>query len=571
MWQWYYSNNWVQFGSENQLKLTMREQEPSLEPINLLNDVGEIFGRPENEYMNFRLFGEEEIIRTFVRRGPKPKEKPVYAVVERSLRQILPYEAGKRLFRNGKPYTVRKECHVGTEHYVVEEGHLYKMMDGQPKRLQWQQTDLSKSQVDTMTKTRYIWEFKGAFRLERMRKAVVKTASQLEDASASAVLTDAFEQFDPNLDVTEHGPYQFNDFLVSRELHELAIQVMENYHADEPQNWKAFDALTNARIERARAERHPMTNIMVRGHQYVIIFDSGSGASGQPPVVIRPLRYERILTSIEDNVGRSHLKKLYDSLIEIGCNPRLFMMALMSDMNQIEQLIPEEHRERIINLIRSGSMGTALQNQLPPLLEKYKECEIRLSSIERLTPKLLERRIKQTLVTGLRVPDELCNVTFEDMISHISSTQSWLVDKGKGGHTCDICSEKTRVLNHCGSAKACLKCWTDSLKSSSMCCPFCRQEVVNAQLTVVMTAPERAPKAGGKRKREHDFVSAEEVLQEIQKDSMYSHFQLDDNQTMRKWFVVLMRRGMLKNGQLPRNMQAKKSLRSALQEFNILN
>ena len=29
--------------------------------------------------------------------------------------------------------------------------------------------------------------------------------------------------------------------------------------------------------------------------------------------------------------------------------------------------------------------------------------------------------------------------------------------------------------------------------------------------------------------------------------------------------------GMLQNGQLPRNMQAKKSLRSALQEFNILN
>jgi len=569
MWQWYHSNNWVLFGPENQLKLTEREQQPSLEPIKLLSDVGEIFGCPENEYMHFRLVGEEEAIRTFVRRGPKPKENPVYAVVEQSLRQILPHEAGRRLFRNGKPCNVRKECHVGTEHYVAESGHLYKMTDGRPQRLQWQQTDLSKSQVDTMTKTRYLWEFKGAFRLERMRAAVVKTADELEDASASQTLFDAFEQFDPILDVTEHGPYQFNDFLVSRDLHALAVQVMENYHADEPQDWKAFDALTNARIEMARSEGHSMVNILVRGHQYVIVFDSGSGASGQPPVVIRPLRYERILTSIEENFGRSRLKKLYESLTEIGCNPRVFMMALMSDTNRIEELIPEEHREDILNLVRSGSMGTALQNQLPPLLEKYKDCEIRLSSVERLTPKPLERRIKQTLVTGLRVPDELHNVTFEEMISHIQTTQSWVV--GKGGHTCDLCSVKTTVLNHCGSAKACLKCWADSLTSSSMCCPFCRQEVVDAQLTVVMTAPERPKRAGGKRKREHDLVSAEEVLQEIQKDSMYAHFQLDDNQTMRKWFVVLMRRGMLKNGQLPRNMQAKKSLRSALQEFNILN
>ena len=568
MWQWYDNNNWVQFGSGNQLKLSEREQQPSLEPISLLNDVGEIFGCPENDHMHFRLVGEEEAIRTFVRRGPKPKEKPVYVVVEQSLRHVLPYEAGGRLFRNGKPYKVRKECHVGTEHYVAEGGHLYKMTDGQLQRLQWQQTDLSKSQVNTMTKTRYLWEFKGAFRLERMRTAVVKTASELEDASASQALTDAFEQFDPNLDVTEHGPYQFNDFLVSRELHGLAIQVMENYHADEPRDWKAFDALTNARIESARSEGRCMANITVRGHQYVIIFDSGSGASGQPPVVIRPLRYERILTSIEENFGRAHLKKLYESLTEIGCNPRLFMMALMSDTNRID-LIPEEHQERILNLIRSSSMGTALQNQLPPLLEKYKECDIRLSSIERLSPKPLERRIKQTLVTGLRVPDECHNVTFEDMIDHISSTQSWVLDKG--GHTCDICSVKTTVLNHCGSAKACLKCWTDSLSNSEMCCPFCRQEVVEKQLTVVMTVPERPKKTRGKRKREHDFVSAEEVLQEIQKDSMYSHFQLDDNQTMRKWFVVLMRRGMLKNGRLPRNMQAKKSLRSALQEFNILN
>jgi len=572
MWQWHYANKWLECTPENQLKLSQRAQQPCIEPIHCTNDVGELFGHPENDTMYFRLFGEEESIRTFVRQGPKSRETPIYVVIDRSLRHILSYKAGRHLFRQKKPSTVRKEYRVGTEHYIAEGGHLYKMMDGQVRRLHWQRTDLSKSQLDAMTATRYKWEFKSMFRLERMRKAVEKTIEQLEESVAATALAELFEEFDPNLDVTEHGPYQFDDFLVAQGLHEVAIHVMENYHADEPTDWLEFDALTNTRIERARAEKRPMVNIMVRGHQYVIVFDSGSGASGQPPVIIRPLRYERILTSIEENFGRARLKKLYNSLEEIGCNPRLFMMAFMSNSNNLHEMIPVEHQERILELIRSVSMGTALQNQLPPLLEKYKECDIRLSSTESLTPRPLESALRKTLVTGLRVPDELrayCP-TFQDMISHIHTTQSWQL--GKGAHVCDLCSVKTTVLNHCGSAKACLKCWVDSLSSSAMSCPFCRQTVDDAALTTVTTsAPKRANKRECKRKRDSDFTTAEDVLHEIQKDSMYAHFKLEDSQTMRKWFVVLMRRGMLQNGQLPRNMQAKKSLRSALQEFNILN
>ena len=570
-WQWYYASTWLQCTPENQLKLAQREQQPSVEPIRLSNDVGEIFGHPEKEYMQFRLFGEHQYVRTFVRKGPKSNDAPIYAVIQRSLRCFLPYEAGRKLFRNGKPYRVRKECHVGTEHYVAENGQLFKMMDGELVRVNWKRTDLSRAQLLAITKTRYKWEFKGAFRLERMRAAVVKVSEQLEDAEASQTLTDAFELFDPNFDVTEHGPYQFNDFLLSRGLNDLAIRVMETYHADEPQEWLSFDAMTNAKIEKARAEGHPMANLFVRGHQYVIVFDSGSGASGQPPVVIRPLRYERILTSIEENFGRSQIKLLYETIMELGLDPRTFLMATLNNENSIEEFIPEEHRERIRNLIRGGSIGTALQNQLPPLLEKYKECEIRLSSQETLTPKPLEKSIKQTLVTGLRVPHHLrehCS-TFEELIGHIHRNQCWLL--GKGSHTCDLCSTKAVVLNHCGSSKACLKCWADSLHSNSMCCPFCRQEIDDAQLTMVTDAPERKKAPCKKRKRERSFSTAEEVLEEIQKDQLYAHFKLDDNQPMRKWFTVLMRRGMLKNGQLPRNMQAKKSLRSALQEFNILN
>lgn len=575
MWQWYYANTWLSCTAENQLKLSHRRQNPSVEPIKLTNDVGEISGHPENDNMYFRMYGENQDVRTFVRCGPKPNESPIYAVIQRSLREFLPYEAGRKLFRNGKPYRVRKECKVGTEHYVSENGHLFKMMDGKLVRVHWQRTDMSRAQLLTIANTRYQWEFKGAFRLERMRKAVAKVVSMLEDVEAAQTLATNFEHFDPNLDVTEHGPYQFNDYLVAHGFHDLAIRVMETYHADEPQDWMTFDALTNARIERARAESRPMANIMVRGHQYVIVFDSGSGASGQPPVVIRPLRYERILTSIEENFGRARIKILYDTLLQLGCNPRMFLMAAMSDDNSeldiINEFIPEEHRERIRELIRGGCIGTALQNQLPPLLEKYKECEIRLSSQETLTPKPLESSIEKTLVTGLRVPEHLQEhcPTFETMIHHIHHTQSWLV--GKGNHKCDLCSAKAMVLNHCGSSKACLKCWVDSLHSNAMRCPFCRQEVDNAQLTTVTVKPPRKKASTKKRKRKRSFSSAEDVLEEIKKDSLYAHYKLDDNQTMRKWFTVLMRRGMLKNGQLPRNMQAKKSLRSALQEFNILN
>jgi hypothetical protein len=570
-WQWYYASTWLTCTPENQLKLTKREQEPSVEPIRLSNDVGEIFGHPENDLLHFRLFGDDQDMRTFVRKGPKSGDAPIYAVIQRSLREFLPYDAGRKLFRNGKPYRVRKEICIGTEHYVADNGHLFKMLDGEFVPVHWKRTDLSRAQLLNMTSTRYKWEFKGAFRLERMRAAVSKVSEQMEDSETAQTLKDAFEQFDPNFDVTEHGPYQFNDFLVARGLHELAIKVMETYHADAPTNWQSFDAMTNARIEKARAEGRPMANIMVRGHQYVIIFDSGSGASGQPPVVIRPLRYERILTSIEENYGRSHIKLLYDALLELGCNPRIFLMAAMANENCIDEFIPEEHRERIRGLVRGGSMGTALQNQLPPLLEKYKECEIRLSSEERLKPKPLESIVKKTLTTGFRVPEQLREhcPTFENMIHHIRNNQCWLL--GTGQQTCDLCSTKNVVLNHCGTSKACLKCWVDSLYSDSMRCPFCRQEVDDAQLSIV-TGVSKCKKAPcKKRKRERSFSTAEEVLQEIHKDTLYAHFKLEDSQPMRKWFTVLMRRGMLKNGQLPRNMQAKKSLRSALQEFNILN
>jgi len=570
MWQWYYSGNWVSCTPENQTKLTQRDAQPSLEPLALTNPFGQLNGRLEADHMHYLMVGEVEETRTYVRKGPAANDCPIYAVVERSLQHVIPYEAGRSLFRDGTPSTSRIEVVVGTEVYVAHHGHLYRKMDGELQRVRWKKTDLSKHQYGKLTKSRFTWEFKGAFRWERIRAAVARVSSELDDSSA---LDEAFEQFDPELDLTEHGPYQFADFLVSRELHELAVRVMDAYHAAEPTEWQSFDPITNALIEKARREGRPLAHIMVRGHPYVLVFDSGSGASGQPPVVIRPLRYERILTSIEENTGRAQMRTLFDELAGMGIDARMFMLAAMTDDNAIDRLIPEEEaRARIRALMTRSSMATALQNQLPPLLEKYKECDVRLSSSEILTPKPLATDIKQTLMTGLRVPAHLsqhCG-SFGELMDFIHTNQAWGVGKGK--HTCDICSAKTVVLGgHCGSAKACLKCWADSLHNTGMKCPFCRQDVESAQLCIVTTAPASAPRKKCKRKRRTEYGNAEEALARIHQDKLYAHFQLDDNEPMRKWFTVLMRSGMLKNGQLPRNMQAKKSLRTALHEFNILN
>lgn len=574
MWQWYYEGNWVECTPENQAKLDERAARPSVVPMTLSNPFGALTGRLEDGHMHFCVVGEEEGVRTFVRKGPAKNESRIYACIERGLRRVIPYETGRKLFRNGKPSLVRREATSGTEHYVALGGRLFKQVDGELHVVHWEQTDLSRFQYLNMTKSRLQWEFKGAFRWQRMRAAVSHVARELDDSSA---LDEAFETFDPELDATEHGPFQFGDYLVSRGLHELAVRVMDAYHAASPTDseWSSFDAVTNEMIEKARGEGRPMAPIMVRGHQYVVIFDSGSGASGQPPVVIRPLRYERILTSIEENFERGQMRRLYDAIVEAGCNPRLFLLAAMTDENAVSRLIPAAAQERIRALLNddnTASMGTVLQTQLPTLLEKYKECDVRLSVTEKLSPKPLESAVKQTLVTGLRVPHHLrehCE-TFEQLIAHIHKNQAWQV--GKGQHVCDICSAKTAVLGgHCGTAKACLKCWADSLQSTRMQCPFCRQEVDDAQLTLVTAPPPPKTRARNKRKRRLEFNSAEEALAKIHQDQLYAHFKLEDNQSMRKWFTVLMRSGMLKNGQLPRNMQAKKSLRTALHEFNVLN
>ena len=96
-----------------------------------------------------------------------------------------------------------------------------------------------------------------------------------------------FSHFDPTEDATEYGPYQFQDYLADHGEIELSVALMESFHSIVSNDWKPLDKMTNARIENARASNKPASAIKVRGHMYLLIFDSGSGASGSDAVLIR--------------------------------------------------------------------------------------------------------------------------------------------------------------------------------------------------------------------------------------------------------------------------------------------
>ena len=257
--------------------------------------------------------------------------------------------------------------------------------------------------MEKMTQTRYHWEFKGPMRWERMRAAVYKTASDF----ANSELVKLFESFDPTLEATEHGPFQFTDFLNTLGKFPLSIAILENYYAQETHDWKPFDPCTNHRIECARKDGQSMLNITIRGHDYVLIFDSGGGASGSPPVLVRPRRYELILTSIEEHFSRSRMTLLMEELEKHVEEPRVFLLRLMHrPTHTMERYIPQEHHARVLELLDNANnigpqVQTRIQTLLPTLLNKYKECEVRQSSTETLHPKRLTKSVQKTLMTGL--------------------------------------------------------------------------------------------------------------------------------------------------------------------------
>ena len=152
---------------------------------------------------------------------------------------------------------------------------------------------------------------------------------------------------------------------------------------------------------------------------------------------------------------------------------------------------------------------------------------------------------------------------FSELIHFIRDKQCWTIKSGND--KCDICQSDAIVLGHCGSAAACLKCWVDSLVETNMTCPFCREQVREGQLAIIH---RRKNESSRKRKRTVSFGSEQEILSKIHKK--YENIQLDDEDSMRKWVTVLLRSGVLQNGQLPRNLTKTKSLRGALRDFNLL-
>jgi len=561
-WQWFFCGRWYNCTKENQNILCQLNTEPSLKPIRLVNDIGTIAGHPGKLY--FSIYEDDEKYKTMIRLSPLKSDHPVYAIDDK----FVPYDVTTSLFRNGKPFVKRKVVEVGTEQWVAENGKIYGKIDGVLQELNWDQTDLTKIQMEELTHTRFHWEFKGPMRWERMRKAVYKTAEN----NAGYGLLEMFESFDPTCEATEHGPFQFPDFLNANDNIPLSIAVSETFYTQETDDWKPFDPTTNRKIEYARKSGCQMVNITIRGHDYVLFFSSGGGESGSPPVLIRPKRYEMILSSIEDNYSRSRMNALMDEVKKYVLDPRIFLMRLMANPLHpeatLEELIPLNKREYVAQLVHEmnnigARVQTRIQTLLPTLLNKYKECEIRQSNIEKLRPKRLPLSLRKTLVTGLRVPPGV-DMEFSELLNFIKDKQCWNIKKGKD--FCDIClTGEAVVLGHCGSAAACLKCWADSLVQTNMTCPFCREEVMQYQLRIVHRQTQETSR---KRKRNISFSSEQEILAQIHQK--YDNINLEDEDSMRKWFTVLMRSGVLQNGQLPQNLTKTKSLRVALHDFNLL-
>jgi len=591
-WQYLHGSSWVSCSDCNSRLLTARLAEPSLEPLYMTNSDGELWGSPEKRNMKFRIHHDSIEMVSSVRPSPPPNERTLHLVgLNLSKSVFLPFEACQALFEDRaeepRPRWIRTVVSVGTEIYVAEFCQLWTKHGGEMIRLDWQQSTVSSDQFRTMTQTRYQWEFNGPFREERMRQAVLITAAELE-STEQRTLQRMFSQFDPDDDMTEHGSCQFNDFLCAHGLSKLACQLMDNYHAIPLNGWRPFDRATNSEIEKFRQHGHSNCVVDVRGQQYMLLFDSGGGDSGNPPVLIRPERYSRILDNIENEVRRSAVDELVNMLEEHDLDIDDILRTGVNEINgeglsDIAAISTPEEKVRFINAVRrithpEDDIATRLQHFLPVLLEKYKEGEVRLSNREQLCPKRLCSHIATTLDTGLAIPHNhrrFC-ANFQELIQFIQETQSWVWTDADDSQksSCHIClMDDCHTLNHCGSAKACLKCWVDTLVRTNMNCPFCRQKVQEGNLKRVTTqqttnvltaAPVR------KKQRRKRFNSVDAVLDIIKQDKRYENTTLQTTVAARQWFTILVRCKIIELSQLNKCDESVHTLESVIQKFQVL-
>jgi len=578
-WQWLYSGTWVDCTPENIVVLNARHKRPSLEPLYMVNDCGELWGTPEEFTMKFRIHGDGVETRTMLRRAPTSYYKPIFEVKDGPVRRILPPETCATLFHCNKSSVSERSVSFGTEEYMVKDGQLFMKKDRKWQQKNVSETPLNELEYKDAFSTRYSWEFRGPFRWERMQMAVEAVSNELPAVRKKKLLR-LMSRFDPTEDATEYGPFQFPDYLSSEGEDELAIMVGEKYHEQPLGEWKSFGPMTNCRIEKARSDGRPMVMIQVRGHPYMIIFDSGSGASGSGPVVYRPSRYQKILQSIEEQFEASssgtrsdRMASLFDLLVENNINPRQFLMIMISDPDNVASLIPEPIREEVCIIMEemendnsASGMATRIQQFMPALLDKFKECDVRLSQTEFLSPKQLCEPIVETFATGLSVPTSF-NCNWQEMIGFIHKHQCWKCSGPKSA--CDICGDRTVGFTHCGNSRACLKCWSSTLVETKFTCPFCRKDVMSGDLKLAKRAT-----ANRKRKRKTEMTVTKmnyvNILDIVKKDNLYKDISEDTSFAMRKWFTILLRRGLVNIHQRPKNDQASKKFKDAVKIFKLV-
>ena len=588
-WQYLRDQTWVSCSPTNSHLLTARRAEPSMEPLYLINSDGELWGSPENRTMKFRAHHDSIELVSSVRPTPPSDERTLYlAGLNLENPVLLPFYACRKLFEESaeepRPKWSRTSVTVGTEVYIAWRGQLWTEQHGKMVKLTWKQSIVSKEQFESRTQSRYHWEFNGPFREERMRQAVVMTDAALEssDQRSQRTLRRMFVNFNPDQDVTEHGSSQFNDFLCAHGMDKLACQLMDNYHCIPLNGWQSFDRATNRQIEKFRHHNHSNCIVDIRGRQYMLLFDSGGGGSGQPPILIRPERYSCILNSIEDQVYRAAVKELF-GLIDVHSLDidDIDQTDLFERTLEIAAVATPEERVRIMAAVRRVThpedyITTRVQQLMPVLLEKYKEGEIRLSTQEELCPKKLCVKVAATIDTGLSIPSvhrRFC-ASFKELIQFIEKNQSWVwSDDDRQRTTCDIClDDDAHTLNHCGTAKACLKCWVDSLVRTNMGCPFCRQEVKEGQLKGMTTTPvlQTNTPSAHKKQRTKCFNSVEAVLDRIKQDSRYQSTTLQTTAAARQWFTILVRCKVIEMSQLNKCDDSIHTLGSVIQKFQVL-
>lgn len=581
-WQYLVYGSWVSFGPKHQTKLSKRSQTPSLDQMKLKTDLGILTGVPEKGKLRFKLHGDSEYSNTLIRQGPLLGDLPMIEIKDGNYPRLLSDECFKALFTSEMtPKTELTYFRDHLETFITKEGELFQEIDGNFVQRNYVVSSVSKSQMREITSKNFVWKFKGMFRWEKMRRAVTRSYLKLS-TEKSLLLKRLFESFDPTQDATEYGPYQFQDYLMDMGHVDISLALMDEFHCIDSGDWETCDGPTNARIENARAAGKPAVAFKVKGHTYLLMFDSGSGASGAEPVVIRPTRYQKILESIEEqyeaSINTDHRRQLMDDLYEIlienGHNPSMFLMSTLSSEDPLQNLSPEIRIpvSNIINQLNVPNTQTALstriQQFMPALLNKFKECDVKLSrTSKKYKETFVSPKIINTLKDGLSVPKSFkCNL--KTLFSFMDNKRSWKMSNLPESN-CDICMARVPTLKHCGSSKACLKCWAQAGLSTNMSCPFCRQPIEENQLKLC-----EEERVNNKRKRqtatEVTKMDINTIIAKIRQDDMYKDIHSKTSFSMKKWFVILLRRGLIKINQRPKHEQAAKTLEDALTIFKLM-